>query len=427
MININYNLRDAKATKETPINIVLRYKALKFVFPSGLRINPIYWNRTEQLAKQTSKFREFPEFNTRIRNLTSTINNIFLNYLNENDNEIPTIETFKQILEVKLERTAQIKYTFFTYFQKYIDNLKFKTNQNTGKLISRTTIGSYQNTLNILLEFQKVNKRKITFESIDMDFYHDFIEYLTTYRKQSTNTIGKVIKNIKIVLNDATENEFNTNLTYKSKRFVPITEKSFSIYLNEHELDELYNLDLSNHKKLEVVRDLFLIGCYTGLRYSDYSNIKPENIDIENNLLQIQVQKTDTAVVIPLHKIVNSILRKYNYVLPKSISNQKTNDYLKEIGIKTKLLNEKVTKKITKGGFQLEHNMFKYELLCSHTARRTMSTNLYLSGFPSISIMKITGHTTEKSFMKYIKITPTENAKLLQLHWNKETTKLKTV
>ena len=79
MININYNLRDAKATKETPINIVLRYKALKFVFPSGLRINPIYWNRTEQLAKQTSKFREFPEFNTRIRNLTSTINNIFLN------------------------------------------------------------------------------------------------------------------------------------------------------------------------------------------------------------------------------------------------------------------------------------------------------------------------------------------------------------
>ena len=100
---------------------------------------------------------------------------------------------------------------------------------------------------------------------------------------------------------------------------------------------------------------------------------------------------------------------------------------MKEIGIKTKLLNEKVTKKITKGGFQLEHNMFKYELLCSHTARRTMATNLYLSGFPSISIMKITGHTTEKSFMKYIKITPTENAKLLQLHWNKETTKLKTV
>jgi integrase len=78
---------------------------------------------------------------------------------------------------------------------------------------------------------------------------------------------------------------------------------------------------------------LFLIGCYTGLRYSDYSNIKPENIDIKNNLLKIKTKRQDTTVAIPLHTVVNSILKKYNYVLPKSISNQKTNDYLKELGI----------------------------------------------------------------------------------------------
>lgn len=420
MLNINYNLRDPKASKETPINIVLRYKELKLVYPSGMKINPIFWNKEEQKARQTTKFSNFPEFNKRLETIATTINKVYDKYLNENENEIPSIEIFKRILDIKLERVVETKYTFFTYFQKYIDSLKYRTNPNTGKLIRKSTICSYQNTLNILIEFQKVVKRKIVFENIDIDFYDNLIKYLNENRKQSTNTIGKIIKNIKVILNDATEIGLNTNLTFKSKRFVSIFEKSFSIYLNEKELTEIHNLDLSQNKKLEVVRDLFLIGCYTGLRYSDYSTIKTKNIDIENNLLEIKTQKTDTIVVIPLHNVVKTILCKYNYVLPKSISNQKTNDYLKEIGIKAELLNVKVTKEITKGGLSIEHNMFKYELLCSHTGRRSFATNLYLSGFPSISIMKITGHTTEKSFMKYIKITPNENAKLLQLHWNKE-------
>ncbi len=433
MLNINFNLRDAKAQKETPLNIVLRYRNQKLVYPSGLSINPKYWNAKEQTVKQTKEFKEHPEFNRRLRNLSSAINNAFMQFLNDNANEIPTVITLRNLLDVKLERVEVINYTFFSYFQRYIDNLKNKTNKKTGKLISKTTTGSYQNTLNILEEFQNTYKRRISFETIDLDFYHDFIEHLTTNKSHSTNTIGKIIKNIKVVLNDATENGNNKNLTFKSKRFIATSEKSFSIYLNESELKEIDGINLTKHKKLDVVRDLFLIGCYTGLRYSDYSNIKPENIDVKNNLLQIVSKKTDTPIAIPLHTVVNSILKKYNYVLPKSISNQKTNEYLKELGIreknwhddkKTKCLHETVTKIITKGGMETHTNKKKYEMLSTHTARRSFATNLYLSGFPSISIMKITGHTTEKSFMKYIKITPTENAKLLQLHWDKETAKV---
>ena len=350
-------------------------------------------------------------------------------YLNDNSNEIPTTITLRNLLDVKLERVEVTKYTFFSYFQRYIDNLKNKTNKKTGKLISNTSIGVYQNTLNILDEFQNTYRRRISFETIDLDFYHDFTDHLTTKKSHSINTIGKLIKNIKVIMNDATESGINKNLTFKSKRFIAPEEKSFSIYLNEDELGEISGIDLSGHKKLDIVRDLFLIGCYTGLRYSDYSNIKPENIDIKNNLLQIVTKKTDTPIAIPLHTVVNSILKKYNYVLPKSISNQKTNDYLKDLGIRekewekdkqTKCLHQTVTKVITKGGMETHTNKKKYELLSTHTARRSFATNLYLSGFPSISIMKITGHSTEKSFMKYIKVTPTENAKLLQLHWDKE-------
>lgn len=429
MLNINFNLRDTKAQDETPLRIILRYKNQKLVYSSGLKINPKYWNEDEQLAKQTSKFKEFPEFNTRIKNLISDINNVFMNYMNENSNEIPSTTTLKNLLDIKLERVEVTKHTYFSYFQKYIDNLKNKSNKKTGRIISKTSIGVYENTLNILQEYQTIYRRRISFETIDMDFYHDFVEHLTKTKKHSLNTIGKIIKNVKVVLNDATENGINKNLTFKSKRFIAPAEQSFSIYMNENELLEISNINLISNPKLDTVRDLFLIGCYTGLRYSDYSNIKPENIDIKNNLLEIQTQKTGVTVAIPLHSVVNGILKKYNYLLPKSISNQKTNEYLKELGKrelnfpdnkKTKCLHETVTKVITKAGMETHTNMKKYELLGTHTARRSFATNLYLSGFPAISIMKITGHTTEKSFMKYIKITPKENAKLLQLHWEKE-------
>ena len=101
MLNINFNLRDTKAQDETPIRIILRYKNQKLVYSSGLKINPKYWNEDEQLAKQTSKFKEFPEFNTRIKNLTSDINNAFMNYMNENSNEIPSTTTLKNLLDIK--------------------------------------------------------------------------------------------------------------------------------------------------------------------------------------------------------------------------------------------------------------------------------------------------------------------------------------
>ncbi len=422
MLNINFNLRNANSSYETPLNIIIRYRNNKIVYSSGLKVKPTYWNFVEQLAKQTSKFPEYPEFNTLIKNLVSTINQVFMNYLNEHNNEIPTIETFKHLLDVKLERVEIKKHTFLGYFQKYIANLKNKTNANTGRVISLKTASGYQNTLNILNEFRKETNHKVTFETIDIDFYYDFIEYLSKERKHSTNTIGKIIKNIKVVLNDATENGHNKNLAFKSKRFIPISEKSFSIYLNEAELTELYNLDLTTNKKLDVVRDLFLIGCYTGLRQSDWSKVIQENIDISKNLLHVQTQKTDESVVIPLHPIVNNILKKYNYVLPKNMSNQKINEYLKELGKKSKLLNVIVTKKITKAGKIEEKQIYKHNILSSHCARRSFSSNLYLAGFPVLSIRKITGHKSEQSFLKYVKITPQENANLLQLHWNKETT-----
>lgn len=142
-------------------------------------------------------------------------------------------------------------------------------------------------------------------------------------------------------------------------------------------------------------------------------------------MIEIKQYKTKDKVVIPLHPMVGTILNKYHGNLPNNISNQKFNDYIKE-ACKIAGINESVSKSITKGGINRSKNYKKWELVSSHTARRSFATNLYKSGFPTISIMAITGHKTEKAFLTYIRVTPEEHARKLKEHWQ-QNTKLRVV
>ncbi|HPI86153.1 MAG TPA: site-specific integrase, partial [Bacteroidales bacterium] len=154
---------------------------------------------------------------------------------------------------------------------------------------------------------------------------------------------------------------------------------------------------------------------YTGLRFSDLSQITPDKITNNGTRLKIKTLKTGETVVIPLHPAIKAILKKYDNQLPRVISNQKFNDYLKDLGEQAEL-KENVNIAITKRGLQVDTTYNKFDLITVHTARRSFATNMYLAGVPSISIMKITGHRTEKAFMKYIKISQDQNADLIAKH-----------
>jgi integrase len=181
-------------------------------------------------------------------------------------------------------------------------------------------------------------------------------------------------------------------------------------------LELLYKFDFSNTKRLENVRDLFVFGAWVGLRFSDFSNIMPENIiEIDGEyFIKIVTQKTKELVIIPCHPIVLNIFEKYRHnpnKLPNTISNQKFNDYIKDV-FKAAELNEK-------GRLANDINLELWQCVSSHTARRSFATNYYLQGFPVIDLMKITGHKTEKAFMKYIRISKLDAAKRLSSHMKK--------
>ncbi len=309
--------------------------------------------------------------------------------------------------------------TLFGFFADLIVQSKTggRLVHKTGQPYSISTIKAYTTTLNHLTTFHATRKRKIDFNTVDIDFYTDFVEYLAKTLKMTSNSIGKYIKTLKTVLNEATERGINSNLQYRSRKFSTISEQTDSIYLNDAEIKELEDLELSNNKRLESVRDLFLVGCFTGLRFSDFSILTAGNI--KDGFIEITQTKTGAPVVIPLHQTVKKIIEKYNEQLPPSISNQKTNEYLKDLADMVPGLKKTFTRSFTKGGLKVTKTFEKRELLVTHTARRSFATNEYLHGTPAITIMAITGHKTEKAFLRSIKLTPTEHAKLLKLHWDK--------
>ncbi|OLY91220.1 Phage integrase family protein [Cnuella takakiae] len=420
-MKVSFYLTRPKAKGEAAIFARLCYSGykIKYIIPEA--INPKFWNKDTQRARETQKFREYPEFNTRIDRIESDIKTVYRKYLNDH-NSTPVPEAIKPLLDAAIRHNKEQdagKTSFFRVFKDLRDKSESgaRLNIKTGKPISYHTYKTYKTVFNHLEDFQRSYHRPIDFPTIDIEFYQDYMEYLAKTKKLATNTIGKHFQIIKTVVGEAAERGIQINLAYKSRRFTVVKEKSDSIYLTEAEIRELESLDLQADSKLDRVRDLFIIGCYTGLRYSDFSVLKPENIN--NGVIDINQTKTGNRVAIPVHPTVKRIIAKYDGQLPAAISNQKTNDYLKDIGKKLECLQKSFSRSITKGGTKVLTNLQKWEALTTHTARRSFATNEYLAGTPVVTIMAITGHKSEKTFLGYIKLAPTEHAQLLNLHWEK--------
>lgn len=407
MAKAKFILKEPSSKTETLIYLFYNYQYKRFKYSTGEKINPKFWNINNQRVKETKQFKEYPEFNARLDTLENGINTVFRRLLN--DGIQPNNDILKKSLEAELSGNIlqPNQKTLFQFIDEYKEESKFNKKEGTIKV--------YTTTIKYLKEYSKLKNKGLNFESITIEFYNAYIKYLSIDKNLSANTVGKHIKTIKSFMNEATERGINENLEFKKRKFKTIREEADTIYLSVNELEVMEKLNLSASPRLEKVRDLFLIGCYTGLRFSDFTQIKPENIISNKSMLQIRTQKTGERVSIPLHKTVKKILKKYDNKLPTAYTNQVMNSYLKEVASLSKL-KDKVETTITKGGVMKKESVEKYNLVSTHTARRSFATNLYLADIPAISIMKITGHKTERSFMQYIRVTQEQNADKLLSH-----------
>ena len=283
--------------------------------------------------------------------------------------------------------------------------------QNNGRTIGKRTIDHYRVSQRKLIAFVKTLKMKdVALADVDAVFYQKFVAYLQR-QGLANNTIGREIKNLKVFVNA---------LDAERKQLVDIgklrvlKEEVDNIYLTEEELQLIHDAELPTH--LDRVRDCFLLLAWTGCRYSDLQQIDKSNI--KGEVLSFRQHKTNNKVAIPIHPVVREVFEKYDYELPNEISNQKFNEYLKDVARLSGITSTE-TKTRTEGGKLTTTKCEKWQLVSSHTGRRSFATNMYKRGLPSIMIMSITGHKTESAFLKYIKVRQEEHAEMMADIWRK--------
>lgn len=270
---------------------------------------------------------------------------------------------------------------------------------------------NYNATLEILRKYPGAKD----FGDINEAWFIRFTNWMAAYRDEKTlpdgykaNYIHKTVRYIKEFLNEALRAGATDKAGWKEMRYRATVEDVDSIYLSMDELMQIHHAKLPDH--LRRTADRFLIGAFTALRYSDFSALTPDAV--RDGMIQVRTVKTGQIIAVPVHPVVAEIFARYGGKLPRSITNQKMNKQLKELGRLAGItMPVQITE--TRGGRAVTRKVDKCELMTTHTARRSAATNMYLSGIPSISIMKITGHRTEKSFMKYIRITQAENAGMI--------------
>lgn len=263
-----------------------------------------------------------------------------------------------------------------------------------GQRYAPDTIITYEQCVVVLKKFDP----NLTFESITLKTHTALIVFMQKKMNHSLNHIGFIIKKFKTLVTAARKKGWHNNTICEQREFYAPEEETEAIYHDEQELAAIYHLNLSD-KKLDVARDWYIIGCYTGLRLADLKlledrNILPDQIGIFN-------EKTNAKVIIPKHPFVRSILEKWSGFPPefKRVSfNKRIKNVCYLAGICQKILYS-----INKGGKHQAEYLEKWQMASPHTARRTFITNLLEMGVPDNQVMQLAGITLHETLLKYKK------------------------
>lgn len=429
MAGITFVLREPNAKTPQKINCIIRVgKSERAKLSTGFTVLPKNWSGEKGRVKDVIAEKDKTLINRVLQSIENEFNRIEVQMIAEKKTvtALSLKSHIEEFLKPKDPETVPVPnetptQELFRVIEQYITDSENGTRKNhDGEKLAFRSIQRYRTVQARLLEFSNIYDRELSLITIDEVFHNDYVEWLEKVKNLAKNTIWKDVTTIKSIMNYLLEEGMIKALPYRTKKFKAVEEDSDSIYLTMSELEKIEGLDLSNNLRLERVRDFFIVGCYTGLRYSDlskvnkYSFLKDED---GTEFIQLIQEKTGDPVTVPVLHVVKQIFEKYDYQLP-SISNQKVNDYIKEV-CQLAEINETVSKAITRGGQKIITKYEKWQLVTDHTARRSFATNAFKRGVSTLVIMAITGHKTEKSFMKYIKLDGIEKAKRFTSDWSK--------
>jgi integrase len=386
-------------TKNVPIFLSFSYDGSRLMYPTGEKIDLKYWNsKTQRVKSQVSGALEINNYLDKIKEKVLKI---------YREARIQDVSVTNAYLKHQLKPSSSIKKNVAEYFDQFIlENQNRFTIETTKKLKSN---------LNHLKRFSASRHFKLEFDALDEKFFRMYLDYFYSLN-HTNNTISKTIKNLKWFLNWCYENGYNKNLTFK--KFKVQEYKGVIISLSMEELRRIMELK-GLSKRLDQVRDVFVFGCHTGLRYSDLIQLKKEHVI--GDYIKLRTIKTDSDVTIPIVNASRKIIDKYSSypmsnLLPK-ISNQKMNQYLKEIGELAEI-DEEIVIYTYRAKERIETKFKKFEKLTCHVSRRSFISIAFRNGMPTELIKSVSTHSSDEVFSLYNNISDDHKAHSMNIIFN---------
>ena len=407
--NIIFTLESRKKdgvliTENVPIRMRVNFASKRIEFTTGYRIDATKWDADKQRVKNScsNKLKQSAsEINASLLEYYTEIQSIFKRF--EVEDVMPTPEQIKEafnalhkpVSEEPKPKKEALPCDFFQVFDDFVEDCGRQNNWTDS------TFEKFAAVKNHLTNFRE----GLTFEFFDERGLNDYVGYLRDVKEMRNTTIGKQLSFLKWFLRWAFKKGVHQNNAYDSyKPKLKSTQKKI-IFLTWDELNRLREFKIPfNKQALERVRDVFLFQCFTGLRYSDVFNLRRS--DIKGDHIEVTTVKTSDSLIIELNNHSKAILDKYkdvafeyDKVLPV-ITNQKMNDYLKELAG----IDEPIRQTYYKGNERIDDVTPKYALLGTHAGRRTFICNALALGIPPQVVMKWTGHSDYKAMKPYIDI-----------------------
>lgn len=405
-MNFTYKLKEPKSDKETLIYFRSYFLSenKNFIYSTGEKIIPTEWDFENRQPNDLNGRTKRAENHRSIKKQLDRYNSFFTEIVNryKNINEELTLEIIRQRFNEEFKKIKS-KDDFFRIYDEFI---KEKENDFSGNAISNSTLKRYKCNKTLLEDFEQKTKHKLSLGKFDEKTFNKLLKFCVEEREHSVNTVHRNIGLLKTFLLWALNKKYSFNNSFVNFKKPP-KFRTDEIALNIEQVEEIYAHDFSKNKKFERVRDLFIFGCVTGMRFGNYSTISKN--DVQGDFIRvIDLKSKSKNLSIPLNNISKSILEKYDYKLP-SISNQKMNEYIKDVFKELEFTQE--IKKTMKYGDQLvEKNSEFWKRISSHTARRSFITIMKNKRVPDKVIMSYTGHTSLEVFNAYYR--PSEDDKV---------------
>lgn len=395
--------------ENVPIRMRVNFASQRIEFTTGYRIDVAKWDGDKQRVKNgcTNKLKQSAsEINAALLGYYTELQEIFKRF--EVAEIMPSPAEVKEVFnnrhgqnektELVSADTSNVPSNFYEAFDDFV---RVCGRQNDW---THSTFEKFAAVKNHLKNFRS----ELSFDFFDEEGLTEYVQYLREVREMRNSTIGKQLSFLKWFLRWSFKQGMHSNNAYDAfKPKLKDTQKKI-IFLTWEELNKLREFKIPPTKQaLERVRDVFLFQCFTGLRYSDVFNLRRS--DIKGDHIEVTTVKTSDSLIIELNDHSKAILKKYKDVefendkaLPV-ITNQKMNDYLKELAELAEI-NEPVRQTYYKGNERIDEVTPKYALLGTHAGRRTFICNALALGIPPQVVMKWTGHSDYKAMKPYIDI-----------------------